>query len=126
MDLRRLSISFYDSEDEQTIRYLMQNAKLLEKLVFSFEADWSIVGLHDILSPSARTLKSLDLNVFLYDSSHPGQQLAEELEAMVGHNVLEALSFELSVDLLHGHTTEEAIGSFFQRVENWSNLGGLR
>jgi hypothetical protein len=128
MDLRRLSTSFYHPEDKQNTRYLLQNAKLLEKLDLSLEGGRSIAGLHDILSPSARTLKFLDLNVFLYDSDHPGQELAEELEAMAGHNVLQALSFKVYVDVRNGHATEEFIGSFFQRVEKvlvepgWSAL----
>ena len=58
-DLRRLSIPFEDFEDEPNVRYLMQNAKFLEKLDLYIGLDRSLVVLHDILSPSsARTLKS--------------------------------------------------------------------
>jgi hypothetical protein len=58
MDLRRVSMSIAYAEDEQNIRYFLENAKLLEKLHLSF-AHRSIVGLRDIPS----TLKVLDLTV---------------------------------------------------------------
>ena len=89
-DLRRLSICF---QDERNLRYLLQNAKLLEQLYLSVQCGWSLVGLHDTLSPIARTLKVLDLTVSL-----PLAGLCEELEAMAGHNMLEALSLEVGVD----------------------------
>ena len=106
MDLRRLSACL---EDEWNLRYLLQNAKLLERLSLSVRRDRSLVGLHDILSPIARTLKVLDLTVSL---SLPG--LCEELEALAGHNMLEALSLEVEVD---GNETEDFIGSIIQNVE---------
>ena len=120
MDLRQFSISFDRFEDEQIVRYLLQNAKLLEKLHLILRR--SLVGL---LSPSAHTLKVLDLTVFLY---HPVPLLAgvcEELEAMAGHNMLEALFFEVYVD---NYYTEDFMGPLIQNVENvlvkpgWSAL----
>ena len=105
-DLRRLSTCF---EDEWNLRYLLQNTKLLEKLHLSVGRDRSLVGLHDTLFPIARNLKVLDLTLFL-----PLTGLCEELEAMAGHNMLEALSFEVDVD---GHETEDFIGSIIQNVE---------
>ena len=115
MDLRRLSMSFTRFEDERNIRYLLQNAKLLEKLHLSVDIRRSLVGL---LSPTgiARTLKILDLKVFLYHhfSAPPLGGLCEELEAMAGHNILETLSFDVSVDV---RDTEDSIGSVIQNVE---------
>ena len=127
MDLRRLSMSVARSEDEQSIRYLLQNAKLLEKLHLSVARGQSLVGLHDILFPSARTLKVLDLTVSLYDDSVgvPLAWLCEELEAMAGHNMLEVLSFEVQVD---DDETEDFIGPIMQKMEEilvkpgWSAL----
>jgi hypothetical protein len=70
MNLRKLSMNFTRVEDEQNIRYLLQNAKLLEKLHLTVEEmGWSLVGLHDILSPTERTLKSLDLTLSFLDKS---------------------------------------------------------
>jgi hypothetical protein len=66
-DLRQLSMSL--TEDEQNIRYLLQNAKLLEILRLSVGRHQSLVGL---LSTSARTLKSLALTVFIYNVSDQG------------------------------------------------------
>ena len=124
MDLRRLSICL---EDEQNIRYLLENAKLLERLHLSVEIYWNLEGLHDILSPIARTLKVLELTVPLCDDAFflPLAGLCEELEAMAGHNMLEALSFEVEVG---GYETEHFIGSIIQNVEKvlvkpgWSAL----
>ena len=80
-----------------------------------------VVDLHDIfLSPIICTLKILDLTVALYDNSVvplPLAGLCEELEAMAGHNMLEALSFEVHVDV---HET----GSTIQNVDKV--LDGLR
>ena len=125
MDLRRFSMSFASFDDGRSIRYLLQNAKLLETLHLLVGFDWSLVGLHDILSPSAHTLKVLDLTVSLYSVPLPLAGLCEELEAMAGHYALEALSIEVQVD---GHETEDFIGSTIQKVENvlvksgWSAL----
>ena len=124
MDLRRLSIHFACFEDEWNIRYLLQNAKLLEKLHLSVGPGWSLVGLHDILSLSASTLKVLDLTVSLYDDL-PLAGLCDELEAMAEYNMLEALSFEVQVD---ADETESSVGSIIQEVEKvlvkpgWSAL----
>jgi hypothetical protein len=128
MDLKRLSMSFTWSEDEQ---YVLQNAKLLEELHLSIGRgpNSSLVGLHDIFSP---TLKVLDLTVDLYDNSPvflPLQVggLCEELEALAGYNMLEALSFEVQLEV-DGLETEDFIGSIIQKVEGvlvkpgWSAL----
>jgi hypothetical protein len=117
MDLRRISMDYTQPDDERNIRYLLQNAKLLERLrLYGVERGWSLVGLHDALSPSARTLRLLDLTLsicgYLVPLSLGG--LCEELEAMAGHNVLEALSFELHVDV---RNSVDFIGSIIQEVE---------
>ena len=103
MDLRRLSTCL---EDQRNVRYLIQNAKLLEKLQLTFGCGQSLLGLHDILSPSAHTLKVLALtgvpnDIYYLPPRQPFQGLWEELEAMAGHNILEDLSFEAYVDF-HG------------------------
>ena len=58
---------------------MLQNAKLLDKLHLSFDLGWNLVGLRDILSPTERTLKFLDLTVFFSDYSvpllHEGQRI---------------------------------------------------
>jgi hypothetical protein len=114
MNLRRLSICF---EDRRNIRYLLQNAKFLEKLHLSALYRQDLVGLHDILSHSAGTLKILVLTVPIY--SAPGSLalagLCEELEAMAGHNMLEALSFEVHVNCYYQRA--DSIGSIIQKVE---------
>ena len=116
MDLNRLSMSFIRFEDEKLFRYLLQNAKLLEKLHLSVGRGRSLMGLHEILSPSARTLKVLDLTVYLYDDSIPLRLagLCEELEAMAGHYMLEALSVEVEVD---GDESVDFIGPIIQTLE---------
>jgi hypothetical protein len=130
VDLRKLSMSFTQVEDEQNVRYFLQNAKLLEELHLSVEGfDWSLVGLHDILSPTERTLKSLDLTLSFLDNSpipEPHGGLCEELEAMAGHNMLEALSleFELYHDGIEPEDFENFIGSIFQNVERVLVLPG--
>ena len=125
MDLGRLSLSFVESEDEQIIRYLLQNAQSLEELHLSVDCRRNLVGL---LSPSARsgTLKVLDLTVFLYRfCTPPLAGLCEEFEAMSGRNKVEALFFEVKVD---AHESEDFIGSVIQKVEEvlvrpgWSAL----
>ena len=109
MDLRRLSIYSRWSEDEQNIRYLLQNAELLEKLHLSIDQG-SLVGL---LSP--RSLKVLDLSVPLYGSARlPLAGLCEELEAMAGYNILEVLSIEVQVD---ANESGDFIGSIIQKLE---------
>ena len=113
MDLRQLCICL---GDKQNIRYLLQNAKLLEKLHLSLVSpNQSFEGLHDILSASACTLKVFDLSLSLY----PGINLrlegfCEALETMAGRNMLEALSLEVNV---YRYMTADAIGSFIQSVE---------
>ena len=128
MDLRRVSIPFTWFEDERNIQYLLQNAKLLEKLHLSVAIDQISVGLHAVLSPFPRTLKvlDLDLTVDLHYGSIP-LRLAILCEAMAGHNMLEALSFDFHVDL-GSQKAEVFIGSTIQEVEKvlvksgWSAL----
>ena len=123
-DLRRLSTCL---EDERNLRYLVQDAKLLEKLHLSVGPGQSLVRLYDILSSTSRTLKVLDFSLSLRDSDQllPLAGLCEGLEAMAGHNTLETLSFEVFVD---EDETEDSVGSEVQRVENvlvqpgWSAL----
>ena len=123
-DLRRLSI-YSTWFDEQSTQYLLQNVKLLEKLHFSVGPKRSLVGLHNILSPCARTLKVLDLTVSLYSVPPLLVGLCEGLEAMAGCNTLEDLSFEVQG---YGHEREDFIGSIIQNVERvlvkpgWSAL----
>ena len=112
MNLRRLSLHADQFEDELNLRYLLQNAKLLEELCLRNGLGQSIVGLYDILFPSARTLKVLDLTLPLH-SVPPPAGLCEELEALAGHNVLEALIIAFEVD---GFETEDYIGSIIQKV----------
>ena len=116
MDLSRLSMSFIRFEDEKNFRYILQNAKILEKLQLSVGRGRSLVGLHNILSPSSRTLKVLDLTVYLYDDSIPLRLagLCEELEAMAGYYMLEALSLEVEVD---GDESVGFIGPIIRTVE---------
>jgi hypothetical protein len=124
MGLRRLWISFNVFEDNN-VRYLLQIAKLLEELHLIVNLGRSIVGLLSLSAP--RTLKLLDLTVFLYDVSVSLllAGLCEELEAMAGHNMLEVLSLKVFVD---GYGTEDFIGPIIQDVEKelvkpgWSAL----
>ena len=127
MDLRRVTMSFNVSEDERNIRHILQNAKLLEKVDLSVFGTRSLVG---ILSLSPLTLKVLHLSVDLHNREPVplGGRLGglcEELEALAGHNMLEALSFALTVD---GNETEDSIGYVMQKVEKvlvkpgWSAL----
>jgi hypothetical protein len=124
-DLRRLSICF---GDEQNIRYLLRNANLLEELHLSVRYGQEFVRLRDVLYSSARTLKVLGLSV---DNDDGLIHLlfagfCEDLEAMAGHNILEALSFEAIVE--DECDTEDSIGSVLQNVEKvlvkpgWSAL----
>ena len=96
MDLRRVSMSFKLSmfEEEQTIRYLLQNAKLLEHFHLSVICG-RIMGLRH-LEP-----------VFLGG-------ICEELEALAGHNMLEVLSFAFQVI---GDEIEDFIGPILQKLE---------
>ena len=101
----------------------MQNAKLLEKL----DLGPSKVELHDILYPPTRTIKVLDFTVSSYDESLGLPlplslgRLCDKLEVMAGHNILEALFFEVNVD---GYGAEKFVGSIIQNMVNV--LGGLR
>ena len=128
-DLRGLSMPFTDSEeDKSNIRSFLQNAKLLERLHL-YIRDRSLVELHDIFSSTAHTLKVLDFTVSLYDRQIQVflGGICEELEALAGHNMLEALSFKVLV-LVDSSDTENFIGSTIQEVEKvlvkpgWSAL----
>ena len=125
MDLRQLSIDytcFY--EDVWNLRYLLQSAMSLETLYLSVDFEGGLRGLHDMLSPRARTLKELDLGVWTH-SDHQQLGLCEELEAMAGNNVLEDLSLTLVPE---NDMKAESIGFIFQKVEEilvkpgWSAL----
>ena len=114
MDLRQFTTRTDGRlEDEQNIRYVLQNAKSLEKFHL-YNGHQSLVGLHDILSLSARTLKVFDLSVLLYNNSLTLTELWVELEAMAGRNTLEAFSFEVQVD---DNVIEDFVGSIFRQVE---------
>ena len=126
-DLKQLQMSFGHPEDGHNIQYLLQNAKLLDKLNLSCERDGlTLEGLHDILSPVSRTLKTLELSMTLYhDDDPPLGGLCDELEAMAGHNVLEVLAFQLNIV---NHETADFIGSRIEMVDKvlvkpgWSAL----
>ena len=126
MDLRRLWF-LMRSEDEQNFRYLLQNAKLLEKLHLSVVSGERLVGLHDILSPISRTLKDLSF-LLSTDGSAPLPALTglcEGLEVMAGHYVLEVLSI---IFVIGEDDALDSVGSDFQKVEKalvkpgWSAL----
>ena len=116
-------------EDKRDVQYLMQNAKLLDKLHLEVYSQESLVGL---LSPGARTLKILDLKVLIVEAYeeyfyHLFEGICEELEALTGNNLLEALSFEIVVGV-DCDEAEDGIGSMIQNVEKvlvkpgWSTL----
>ena len=114
MDLRRLTLSSVWFDDEENLRYLLQNAKSLEKLHL-YIAHENLWGLHDILSLSPRTLKVFDLSLSLSYAvclalTGPGG----DFETMAGRNMLEALFCELQVD---GNASVDALGSILRRVE---------
>ena len=127
MHLRRLSMPLVRSEDEQKIRYLLQNAKVLETLYLLVGIGRSLVGL---LSLGAGTLKVLNLSVPLHSFGSVRRPLGgfcEELEAMAGHNMLETLSCEVRV--LRGLSdAKDFIGSTIRNMEKvlvkpgWSAL----
>jgi hypothetical protein len=107
-----LSMSFVVFKDERSIRYLLENAKLLQKLHLSAGRYQTLVGL---ISPCARTLKILDLTVFLNQIDVPPLAgICEELEAIAGQNMLETLSFEIQVDRVR---RDDFMGSIIQKVE---------
>ena len=126
MDLRRFSIFIRGFEDEQNIRYLLQKAKLLESLRLSVGEGQSLEGLR---SPGARNIKDLDLSLFLWagNSIFLGGT-CEELEALAGHNMLEAFTLLVEINSDDSISTEGFIGSIFEKVENilvkpgWSAL----
>ena len=98
MDLRRLWIQLGILDSKQNYRYLLQDAKVLEKLHLSVALGRYLVGLHDILSPISRTLKVLGLTISSFISASASLKgICDELEAMAGHYMLEALSIEFLV-----------------------------
>ena len=114
MDLRRLTLSSVWFDDEENLRYLLQNAKSLEKLHL-YIAHENLWGLHDILSLSPRTLKVFELSLSLSYAvclalTGPGW----DFETMAGRNMLEALFCELQVD---GNASVDVLGSILRRVE---------
>ena len=115
MNLRRLSLFPEDFEDKSSIRYLLQNAKLLEELHWQLMNVLRIVGLRDSLSPTACTLKVLRLKTvfYSYDNVSSPTRLYEELEAMAGHNVLEALTIEI---WMSDSRSKDCIGTIIQKV----------
>ena len=114
IDLRRLSMTFNRFRDEGNIRYLLQNAKLLDKLHLEVFHGTSLAG---ILSLGARSLKVLDLLVPLRDEENSIilGGICEELEALAGYSLLETLSIEVRVSF---NDTEDFIGSIIQNMEN--------
>ena len=118
MNLRRLLLcaNIFD-DNEWNLRYILQNAKLLEELCLPASDDLGpgIVGLHDILSPTACTLKVLHLTISfpLYGRVSPHTRLCEELEVMAGHNVLEALNFEIEMG---DSNLEDCIGAIIPKL----------
>ena len=123
IELRRLSMSSLWYKDNQNIRYVLQNATLLENLHLSLGYQ-SLMELRDVLSLRARTLKVFDLSV----SSNPLSALTglrDEFEVMAGLNSLESLSLEVRVE---GDEAEDVVGSILQQVEEvlvkpgWSAL----
>ena len=115
IDLKQLTTRPYNIrlEDDENIRYLLQNSKSLEKLHL-YNGYQGFVGLHDILSLSARTLKVFDLSVPFFNSPVALTGLWEELEAMAGRNMLEDFSFEVQVN---SDLKEDLVGSIFRKVE---------
>ena len=133
VDLRQLTICF---SPKQNIRYLLQNAMLLEKLhLLSNGFNQTLEGLHDVLSAGAGTLKGLNLTLFLEGErggatrpiivNQPFNGLSEELEVMAEHNMLESLTLRVQVNR---YETMDVIGSMIQNVEKvlvkpgWSKL----
>ena len=100
MDFRRVSMWLRQFEDdsEKSVRYLLQNAKLLENFHLTVVCS-RILGL--------RHLEFVFLGGF-----------CEELEALPEHNMLEALSFDFHVHGSHdGFEMEDFIGSILQKLE---------
>ena len=120
MNLRQLSLDASKFEDRSDFPYLLQNAKLLEELRLRSRQNNGIMGLHDFLSPIARTLKvlHLKLNFNFYrstDVSIHTRRICEDLEAMAGHNIFEALTYEIMVTYtLRG--IGDFIGTIVQKV----------
>ena len=108
MDLRRFSATLRRFEDNRNILYLLQNAKLLEKLQLSVVRGQSLVGL---LSASAPTLKVLDLSVsFLWDGI---LRTCEEPEALAGHNML--VDFKVRVVVGVDHTILQSVSDSYSK-----------
>ena len=124
-NLRRLSLFPEDFEDKSSIQYLLQRAKLLEEVRLPDELGQGIVELHDNLSPTACTLKVLHLTIPFppyYGRVSPPTRLREELEAMAGHNVLEALNFEIEMG---DSNLEDCIKAIIPKLGEVLVKGGL-
>ena len=127
MYLRHLSMSIISFEDKRSIKCLLQNAKLLERFHLSVESGRSLGG---VLSTCTPTLKVLELSVSLYHYGVPRPiGLCEDLEVMAGHNTLEALFFEASIEsAVDVRRKLDFIGSTIEKVESvlvkpgWSAL----
>ena len=118
VDLRLLSFALTQSEDIRVFQHFIHNARFLEKLLLSTTHNYSLVGLHAVLAPRARTLKSIELSVSLETVIGtvrlPLGGFCRELEAMAGRNRLEELIFEI---YLESKDKEDFIGSIVQNVE---------
>ena len=124
MNLRRLSLYADEYEDKSNFPYLLRNAKLLEELRLH-SREGILVGFHDILSPIAWTLKVLHLTSTIYFDhtsfdivSTRTRRFCEDLEAMAGHNVLEALKIMVNCEphrLREGYI-DDFIGTTVQKV----------
>jgi len=118
VDLRLLSFAFTQSEDIRVFQYFIQNARFLETLHLSITQSYTVMGLHAVLAPRARTLKSIELSASLEtvigNVRLPLAGFCKELEAMAGRNILEEVVFELFLDV---KDKEESIGPIVQNVE---------
>ena len=113
-DLKQLSMSVDQPEDKRNFQYLLQNAKLLEKVHLS-GVGWGV--LHDILSPIACTLKVLDLTNSL--RLEDGIMLCKDLKRMVGHySMLKALSFKFRISFHVEEETENPSGTTGAILQN--------
>ena len=119
VDLRLLSVGLAESRDIQIFGYFINNARFLETLQLSITQTQSLLGLHAVLAPRARTLKSIELSVNSLETvvgtvRLPLGGFCRELEAMAGRNILEEVIFEIFLEL---GDKEEVIGPIVQNVE---------
>ena len=64
-DIMNLRLFSSCLDNRWDLRYLLQNAKLLERLHLTVECEETLEGLHEVLSASARTLKVLGFSAFI-------------------------------------------------------------